>query len=129
MTIRSELDKLTTSDIYSLMLFALYKSNEIPEYSSLSQMSYILDRENMLKLCEFFGGTTIRIPTISELEALLDALLVYQLVDIEGNDLEETLTKVMDTTGEVADVRGHYLNLKEVLGKYKFNSGRRNGDV
>ena len=83
MSIKRELDNLTEADIYSLMLFALYKTNELPEYSSLSQLSYILDKDNLLKLCEYFGGTTIRIPTVSELELLLNSLLVYQLVDIE----------------------------------------------
>ena len=61
MNIKTELDKLTTSDIYSLMLFALYKSNELPEYSTLSQLAYILDKEHLLQLCEVFGGLTINL--------------------------------------------------------------------
>lgn len=124
MNIRSELNNLTTSDIYSLMLFALYKANELPEYSSLSQLSYILDKENLLKLCEFYGGTTIRIPTISELETLLSALLIYQQVDLEGMSLEEVLTAYKNKTGSNLEVRKHYYNLKEILSKYNFNSGR-----
>lgn len=122
--IREELDKLTTSDIYSLMLFALYKAGDLPEYSSLSQMSYILDKKNLLKLCEFFGGTTIRIPTISELEELLDALLVYQLVDIEGGDIEEVFSTVRAKRGSDLIIRKHYANVKGVLSKYNFVSGR-----
>lgn len=122
--IREELDKLTTSDIYSLMLFALYKAGDLPEYSSLSQMSYILDKKNLLKLCEFFGGTTIRIPTISELEELLDALLVYQLVDIEGGDMEEVFSTVRAKRGSDLIIRRHYANVKGVLSKYNFVSGR-----
>ena len=124
MMIREELDKLTTSDIYSLMLFALYKAGDLPEYSSLSQMSYILDKKNLLKLCEFFGGTTIRIPTISELEELLDALLVYQLVDIEGGDMEEVFSTVRAKRGSDLIIRRHYANVKGVLSKYNFVSGR-----
>lgn len=124
MMIREELDKLTTSDIYSLMLFALYKAGDLPEYSSLSQMSYILDKKNLLKLCEFFGGTTIRIPTISELEELLDALLVYQLVDIEGGDIEEVFSTVRAKRGSDLIIRKHYANVKGVLSKYNFVSGR-----
>ena len=122
--IREELDKLTTSDIYSLMLFALYKAGDLPEYSSLSQMSYILDKKNLLKLCEFFGGTTIRIPTISELEELLDALLVYQLVDIEGGDIEEAFSTARAKRGSDLIIRKHYANIKGVLSKYNFVSGR-----
>lgn len=124
MSIHKELDKLTSSDIYSLMLFALYKANEIPEYSSLSQLSYILDKSNLLKLCEFYGGTTIYIPTIYELETLLNALLLYQKVDIEHRELEEELDKMRASTGTTTEIRKFYLLLKDVLNKYSFNSGR-----
>jgi hypothetical protein len=124
MNIRSELNNLTTSDIYSLMLFALYKANELPEYSSLSQLSYILDKDSLLKLCEFYGGTTIRIPTISELETLLSALLIYQQVDLEGANLDEVLEVHRNKTGTTLEVKKHYYNLREVLSKYNFNSGR-----
>ena len=67
MKIKTELENLKEKDIYSLMLFALYKAQEIPEYASLSQLAYILDKDNLLKLCEFYGGLTIKIPTVKEL--------------------------------------------------------------
>ena len=124
MSIKRELDNLTEADIYSLMLFALYKTNELPEYSSLSQLSYILDKDNLLKLCEYFGGTTIRIPTVSELELLLNSLLVYQLVDIENNPLETVLESMRIKTGTNTEIKRHYYIIKELLSKYNFNSGR-----
>lgn len=124
MSIHKELDNLTTSDIYSLMLFALYKSNEIPEYSSLSQLSYILDKANLLKLCEFYGGTTLYIPTIYELETLLNALLLYQKVDIEHQDLEVELNRMRAETGTTTEIKKFYMLLKVILNNYNFNSGR-----
>ena len=124
MSIKRELDNLTEADIYSLMLFALYKTNELPEYSSLSQLSYILDKDNLLKLCEYFGGTTIRIPTVSELELLLNSLLVYQLVDIENNPLEIVLEDFRIKTGSNKELKQNYYIIKELLSKYNFNSGR-----
>lgn len=126
MSINKELDRLTESDIYSLMLFALYKANEIPEYSSLSQLSYILDKTNLLKLCEFYGGTTIYIPTIYELETLLNALLIYQKVDIEFANLDVELERLRATTGTTTDIKKFYLKIKEILSNYNFNSGRNN---
>lgn len=124
MSINKELDKLTDSDIYSLMLFALYKANEVPEYSSLSQLSYILDKPNLLKLCEFYGGTTIYIPTIYELETLLNALLIYQKVDIEFSDLDAELERLRATTGTTTDIKKFYIKIKDILSTYNFNSGR-----
>jgi hypothetical protein len=124
MSIKKELDNLTEADIYSLMLFALYKAGELPEYSSLSQLSYILDKDSLLKLCEYFGGTTIRIPTISELELLLNSLLVYQLVDIENKPLETVLEDFKIKTGTNKEIKQSYYIIKELLSKYNFNSGR-----
>ena len=123
MNIKNELDKLSTPDIYSMMLFVLYKSTEIPEYSSLSQLAYILDKDSLLKLCEFYGGLTIKVPTISQLENLLEGLLMYQLVDIEHQDFEEVSQQFEK------GVRDSYLHIKEILKNYKFNSGRNSNDL
>ena len=40
MTIKNELDKLTEKDIYSLLLFALYKASSSEQFSTLSQLSF-----------------------------------------------------------------------------------------
>lgn len=124
MNIKTELDKLTTSDIYSLMMFALYKSKELPEYSTLSQLSYLLDKDSLLRLCEVYGGLTIKLPTIDELEKLLNALLIFQLVDIEKNNLQETLLKFKNKNEHIESIESDYLQMKELLSKYNFNSGR-----
>ena len=123
MNIKSELEELTTSDIYSLMLFVLFKSTQIPQYSSLSQLAYILDKDSLLKLCEFYGGLTIQIPTISQLEDLLNGLLIYQLVDIEHKNIDEISDKF-----DKKDLSA-YSHIKEVLKNYKFNSGRINDEL
>ena len=68
MAIKNELDKLKEYDVSSLILFSLYKLIGSPEYEVLSEMAYVLDRKNMIRFIEMFGGMTIRVPTISELE-------------------------------------------------------------
>ena len=123
MNINKELDKLTTSDIYSMMLFALYKVTDIPEYSSLSQLSYILDKDSLLKLCEFYGGLTIKIPTIEQLQTLLDGLLIFQLIDLENGDSDKVLEKF-----EKASINA-YFDIKDILKNYNFNSGRKCDDI
>lgn len=123
MNIKNELDKLSTEDIYSLMLFVLYKSTEIPQYASLSQLAYVLDKESLLKLCEFYGGLTIKIPTISQLQNLLEGMLMFQLVDIEGQKFEEVKTQFEKGVTE------SYIHIKNILKDYKFNSGRNSNDT
>lgn len=124
MTINTEVNNLTTNDIYSLMLFALYKLKDTNEYSSLSQLSYILDKENLLKLCQFYGGTTIRIPTIEELEDMLNALLMYQKIDIEHIDSTKYEKEIKDKLGDIKNIKKNYGVVKEILQNYNFNSGR-----
>ena len=118
MNIRDELNNLTTPDIYSLMLFTLYKTSDIAEYSSLSQLAFILDKDSLLKLCEFYGGLTIKIPTIQELETVLKGLLLYQTVDIDKQCFDDVVSKFDKTSVQ------YYKNIKEILQKYTFNSGR-----
>lgn len=124
MTISTEITNLTKNDIYSLMLFVMYKLKDSNEYSSLSQLSYILDEENLLKLCEYYGGTTIYIPKIEELEDMLNAMLLFQRVDIEKQDLTKCLT-TLDKKGEnTKSIKKNYFVIKEVLKDFSFNSGR-----
>lgn len=88
---KTELDNLRTKDIYSLILFALFKLKDLPEYASLSELAYILDKENLLKLCEFFGGMTITIPTMQELESIVYSLVLYQYINIDGMQYNEAV--------------------------------------
>lgn len=124
MKISTELDALRDNDIYSLMLFALYKSSELPEQSSLSQLAYILDKENLLRLCEFYGGLTIKIPTIEELETLVYSLLVFQKVDIEHNLLDDVMRSIKVKGVDMDAIQTSYGVIKQLLKDYKFNSGR-----
>ena len=124
MNMGTEVNNLTSNDIYALMLFALYKLNDTSEYSSLSQLAYILDKENLLKLCQFYGGTTIYVPKIEELEDMLNALLMYQKVDIENMDIEEYLKQLKNKIGNTKYVQKNYGVVKDILKNYNFNSGR-----
>ena len=51
MTIKEELNNLKTTDLFSLLLFVLYKIRDIEEYSTISELAYILDKESLLQLC------------------------------------------------------------------------------
>ena len=128
MNIKNEINNLKTADIYSLMMFALYKMNDLPEYSALSQLAYILDKDSLLKLCEFYGGLTITIPTIDDLENMLYALLLYQEVDIEHKDYNKVLDTLHKKDLPIDTIENNYVNVKDILKNYDFNSGR-NKDV
>ena len=120
MRIKNELLNLKEMDIYSLVLFALYKMIGVPEYSSISELAYVLDRENLLNLCEYFGGTTIRIPTIGELEDLVYTLLLYQYVKIDGMEYDKAVELVGFKSCELKKVKKNYNKLCEILDNYSF---------
>lgn len=118
---KDELKKLNETDIYSLSLFLLYNLTEIPEYCTLSELPYLINREDLLTLCSYYGGMTIKIPTLDELDGVMKAILVYQETTL-GNK----------TLGEVASSLGYDLKdgsfikifkkLSEVLSKYEFKT-------
>lgn len=118
--IREELTKLKDVDVYSLILFVLFKARNVPELASLSELVYVLDKDNLLKLCEYFGGQTITIPTITELEELVYSLVLYQYVDIDGMPYEEAIKIIGHKRVELRTVKSNYTKLKQVLDTYRF---------
>lgn len=121
MTIKEELNNLKNNDIYSLILFVLYKLRNIPEYSGISELAYVLDENNFLNLCEYFGGLTLKIPTISELHDIVDALLLYQYVDLDGLSYEDAVNKIGFSSYQKRHIKKIYKNIKQVLKEYNFN--------
>lgn len=114
------LNSLKEQDLYSLSLFCLYKLMGTNEYSSLSELAYILDKDNLLNLCEFFGGQTIYIPTPDELETLTYSLLLYHYVKIEHMDYAEGLKLIGHESKDLRAVKSSYAKLCDVLKDYTF---------
>lgn len=125
MSIKNELEKLKQIDIWSLMLFVLYNFQNVPEYSALSELAYILDEKNLLKLCEYFGGQTIKIPTIDQLEETIYAMLLYQYIDIEKIDEKEAFQLLRADKSKEKMIKNCYRTLKNVLANYQISSRGR----
>lgn len=118
MGIKTELNKLKESDIWSFMLFALFKIRNIPEYSSISELAYVLDKQNLLNLCEYFGGLTIKIPKIEELEVLLYGLLLYQYIHVEKLTYENSIKLIQNDTVDVKSIISSYNKISQLLENY-----------
>ena len=126
MTIKDKLEKLNEPDYFNLLLFTLYKLTDNPEYRTLSELAYVLDKPNLLNLCQIYGGTSIHVPTIEELERLFNALLLYDKVDIENKDYKTTLQCFDTTMEEKRNIEHVYNVLKTVVKDYNFDYGRKN---
>lgn len=122
----NELLSIKELDIYSLILFALFKLRDIPDYLVLSELIYVLDKDSMLKLCEYFGGTTIHIPTIDELESILYSLLLYQYVNIQKMEYDKAVELLGQKSSKLRKIKSDYIKLESVLSNYSFNKDSTN---
>lgn len=118
--ITDNLKRLNTLDIYSTLLFVLFKTQNIPSQSTLSELVYILDKNSLLKLCEFYGGQTITIPTIEDLEILTYCLIVYNDVELEKQDFEKVLKKLPVEAHILKQVRAKYAEVARIMDDYEF---------
>lgn len=119
--------RLQDVDVYSLILFALYKIREVPEFSAISELAYTLDKKNLLRLCEYFGGRTIKIPTLEDIEDMTYALLLYQMVDIEHKDLDASIEELGYKPIDLRLLKSNYYAMKSVLSNYEISErGKEN---
>ena len=117
-TLRNDLDKLKMSDTFSFILFVLYKLRDIPEYSAISELAYLLDKESLLNLCEYFGGLSIRIPTIDELESIINSLILYQYVNIDGYSYDEAIKLIGFDSFQLRKIKKDYNKICHILSEY-----------
>ena len=124
MAIKKDLSVLKSADLYSLSMFTLHQLINIPEYTTLSELPYILDKENTLRLCEYFGGRTIKIPTIEELYSIMNLLLLYQYVNIDKIPYDEAIQLIGYESKDLRKVKSIYTKICGVLNKYEFKVRR-----
>lgn len=121
-TIKENLDTLQISDIYSLMFFILYKIQDIPEYATLSEICYLLDGNNLLRLLTYFAGKTVKIPTESEFTILLNALLMYKYININGESFASAQEKITEVTAkQMEQITNLYLKIIPIINEYNID--------
>lgn len=121
MSIKSELSKFNETDIWSLLLFVLYKMKDTPDFSAISELAFVLDKKNLLRLCEYFGGCTITIPTVDDLESMIYGMLLYQRIDIEGMEFNDALGTLC-RSDDKQKAKLAYRSIKNTLDSYEISS-------
>ena len=123
--IKANLNTLHLSDIYSLILFIIYKLQDIPEYAVLSELCYLLDGSNLTRLLTYFAGKTITIPTEEEFATMTNALLLYQYINIDGMTLVDAQAKLEDITPKQLDkITELYLQILPIMRQYNIDRGQ-----
>ena len=120
--IKKNLNNLHLSDIYSLMLFTLFKVQEIPEYALTSELCYLLDGANMTRLLTYFAGKTVKFPTESEMTVVTNALLMYQYINIDGDTFTAAQNKLEKLTKKEKEaVTELYVKLLPIMKQYNID--------
>ncbi len=114
--IKDSLEVLTENDAINLVLYGIYLLSKDPNYSTIGELIYTLDKDNFYKFISEFGGTTIKVPTLNELKLSLKALLLYQEVE-SGSSLAEAIKRYEVSAGE----RRYILEMYDILSKLMEN--------
>ena len=120
--IKKNLNNLHLSDIYSLMLFILFKVQDIPEYAVASELCYLLDGANMTRLLTYFAGKTVTFPTESEMAIVTNALLMYQYINIDGETFTAAQNKLEKLTAKEKErVTELYVQILPIMKQYNID--------
>lgn len=80
------------NDLYYLSLLILDKLSESRgKYRVLSELAYLLDMDSFLNLVYYFGGQTIWIPSIEDMQSTLQLISIYRNYDILGKSWHKSL--------------------------------------
>ena len=121
-SIKANLNSLHLSDIYSLILFIIYKIQDIPEYAVLSELCYLLDGANLTRLLTYFAGKTVTFPTEEEMATMTNALLLYQYINIDGMTLVDAQAKLEEITPkQMEKITDLYLKILPIMRQYNID--------
>ena len=121
---REKLESLKREDVYSAVMFALYKLKDDPKRSTLSEIAYVLDGPQLMNFISRFGGLTITIPTEREFRLVINCLLLYQYVNLDGIDYKQAVQLVDMETFTQGEIKEVYSSIVDILDKYDFNRSK-----
>lgn len=121
--IRYNLDNMQLNDVYSLMLFLMYKMQDLPDRAVLSKLCYLLDGRGIQRLLAYFAGQTVTFPTEAELQEMTSAMLLYKFINVDHMsfvDAYEALPEEL-TAKQKERVKETYLSIIPLIDNYDFS--------
>lgn len=114
------LEQLDKNDISSLILFTIFKLKGSPQYGTLSELVYILDEESFSNFLNYYGGKTITVPTTTEFNNVLTALLVLERKENTELSEEEIFNDIGLSRKEIENVKQILPVIAEIVQNYDF---------
>lgn len=116
------LSKFKEPDVYAILCGYLFEFKEIPEYSILSELTYLLDSKSFINLIKYFEGQTVRIPTREEFQSAVKVLLLLQYFEIEKRPWKESLQLAGFQTSEGRSAQKKLDKLKATIKNYNYTN-------
>jgi hypothetical protein len=120
--INKVLSKFKEQDVYALLCGYLFEFKNVPEYSVISELAYLLDRESFVNLIDYFEGQTFKVPTKKDFQNAVRTLLLLQYYEIEGRPWKDSLVAAGFDTSDGRAAQIQLKKLKTTLEKYNFTS-------
>lgn len=118
-----DLDRLSKEDTTSIAISLLYTLRGFPQYTITSELSYLLDQKSFINLVKYYGGKTIRIPSIDEIESILRVLLLYQYYEVNHNSWSDSLKLAGFEESEANSARAQLSNFNKLLKTLEIGRG------
>lgn len=119
MSLYKNLDELSDSDTLTVIMFILGQLQTDKQYGVLSKLAYILNRDQFLSMCEIFGGTTIKIPTVEEFKIVLYGIQLYVRVNINKEEFEQAISDVDQSINRQLIVET-YTSICDIMKEFSF---------
>ena len=114
--------------MYSLAMMSLYLLRDKPQYSTLSELVYTMDKESFLNFISVFGGTTIYVPTAEEVEESLKVIMYYYYTEVEEMSHDEARLKLgVSSEDNARSLAAKCRHIKPYIDEFRFR--KRDGDL
>lgn len=114
------LEEMDKNDISSLILFTLYKLKDVSEYSVVSELPYILDNDSFIRFLNYYGGKTIKVPTVEEFNNVVNSILVYVTKENDNKTFDEACAEIGVSSKNKGSVLSAVKIVSELLNEYDF---------
>ena len=113
---------LTKADICSALCTLLYELKDVPEYSTLSELYFILDKKSIDKLMTYYEGQTVRFPTKQEVAELTQVLRLFNNYEIEKMPWKEAVLAAGFDSSKGKAAKNKLDKLKKVIESYNYGN-------
>lgn len=86
-----EIPLLEKEDTLSLAMTMLYFISKDNHYETTGKLSLLLDQRSFLNFIKYYGGKTIKVPTLEQLSEMIKYVLIYQYHYIESLEWDESI--------------------------------------